>query len=184
MLSNAVWTRERRFRHTNGNLAPSPTCTFYDTNEDEAQERLFWRCPKWEDARREFPLARRVYASTRHLVTKSCGLVLRSESSLHSATGIAQMQSMMATVLKAWHEAGVLAALPNAPQAQAEVPTGDAFRHHDLEVHVATGGEESYRCRRCGAFRPTTTRHLAQEHCDGRPRTHRRHPSGPTWRRT
>ena len=86
---------------------------------------------------------------------------------------------MMATILHARYEAGKLDALPDEPGEQLQELGEEPIRPHELEIHVTTGGEEVYRCRRCGTFRTATTQSLAQEHCDGQTRMHRRFPTGP-----
>ena len=75
VLSNAVWFRERNFRHTGGRGASSPKCTFCDSDEDETHEHIYWKCKKWDDIREKFPLAKKVYEETQYAVTKTCGLV-------------------------------------------------------------------------------------------------------------
>ena len=175
VLSNAFWTREWRHRHTDGKLAPSPTCTFCNSGADETQERLFWHCSHWAYIRQEFPLARRVRASTQHAVTKCCGLVLRSEENLHSKSNVIQMQTMMATVLQAYFAAGKMAAQQGGPENQTLLHRPEV-RQRDLEIRVSAGGAEVYHCMRCGAFKSELTPSFTQEHCDGRPKTHRRFP--------
>ena len=170
VLSNAVWTRERIHRHTQGSLATSPLCTYCDTNANETPEHIYWECPHWQHIRQQYPQARQIYETTQHTVTKGCGLILRSEDNLHSASSIVQMQSMMATILHARYEANKLDALPDEPSEQLQILGGEPIRPHELEIHVTTGGEEVYRCRRCGTFRTATTQLLAQEHCDGQTR--------------
>ena len=178
VLSNAVWTRERKFRHTEGKKESSPICKFCDSNEDETPERIYWKCKKWAAIREKFPLARKVYEETRHSVTKACGLVLRSEDDLHSQAKVVQMQWMMAAILKTRHAAGKQDALENEPGPQAP-DLAEAIRPHELEALQTRGDRRIFVCRRCGAFRSHITQILAQEHCDGRRREHRRFPRGP-----
>ena len=180
ILSNAVWTRERKFRHTRGRKESSPKCKFCDLGEDETQEHIFWKCKRWEDIRKKFPLARKVYEKTRHTVTKACGLILRSEDHLHSKAKTIQKQLMMTSVLQARFTAGKEEALQNdtGPQEPEEVAT---IRPHDLEAAQTQNGRLIFRCRRCSAFRSGTTQQLAQEHCDGRRRQHRRYPGGSAY---
>ena len=100
---------------------------------------------------------------------------------MDSQAKVVQMQLMMATILKSRHAAGKQDALENdhdpGPQAPGLV---DAIRPHDLEAVQTRDGRRIFLCRRCGAFRRHTTQILAQEHCDGRRRQHRRFPLGPT----
>ena len=177
VLSNAVWTRERQFRHAAGRES-SPKCKHCDANEDETPEHIYWRCKKWEDIRDKFPLAKKVYAGTRHTVTKACGLVLRSEDHLHSEAKVVQMQWMMASVLEARFDAGKQDALQNDPGPQSSGQT-TAPQPHDLVPTRTQNGRQMFRCRRCDAFRIGTTHRLAQESCDGRRRRHSRFPRGP-----
>ena len=179
VLSNAVWTRERKFRHTHGGKEASPICKFCDSNEDETPEHIYWKCSRWAEIREKFPLARKVYEETQHAVTKACGLVLRSEDDLHSQAKVIQMQWMMATILKSRHAAGKQDALDNDPGPNAPGLV-EAIRPHDLEALQTRDGRRIFLCRRCGAFRRNTTQILAQEHCDGRRKQHRRFPRGPT----
>ena len=178
VLSNAVWTRERRFRHTNGVLESSPKCKFCGVSEDETPEHIYWKCKKWEDVREQFPLARKVYEDTRHTVTKVCGLVLRSEDNMHSDEKVAQMQSMMATILQARFAAGKQDALQNDPGSQGPGVVA-AIRPHDLAPGPFLHGRQTFECLRCGAFRSGSTQRMAQEHCDGPRRQHRQGPRGP-----
>ena len=177
VLSNAVWTRERKFRHTKGGNESSPKCKFCDSNEDETPEHIYWKCKKWEEIREKFPLARKVYQETRYMVTKACGLVLRSEDHLHSQARVAQMQWMMASVLKARHAAGKQEASENDPAPQGSGLT-ETIRPHDLMALQTRDGRQAFQCRRCATFRSHTTQILAQEHCDGRRKQHRRFPLG------
>ena len=178
ILSNAVWTRDRKFRHTRGRKETSPKCKFCDLQEDETQERIFRKCKKWENIRINFPLAKKVYENTRHTITKACGLLLRSEDHLHSEAKIIQMQWMMASILQARFEAGKQDALEN-DHGRQEPEQVARIRPHDLEATQSQNGGPIIRCRRCLAFRRGTTQQLAQEHCDGRRRQHRRFPRGP-----
>ena len=177
VLSNAVWTRERRYCHTNGVKESSPKCKICDANEDETPEHIYWKCKKWEDVREQFPLARKVYEDTQHTVTKACGLVLRSEDNMHSDAKVVQMQSMMASVLQARFAAGKQDAPQNDPGTQGPDAVA-AIRPHDLAPGPILQGRHTFECLRCGAFRSGTTQSLAQEHCDGRRRQHRRYPRG------
>ena len=201
VLSNAVWTRERVFRHTNGRLASSPKCTFCDTDEDETLEHLYWNCPRWGDIRQNFPLARIIFEKTQHSITKRCGLVLRSED--HSDSQVINMQNMMATILQARYAAGKIEAssydlgiqstdpeeqipepgdasrIPHDPEERVAVSVegapgqnNNARIPHDLEIVSATNGEEAFRCTKCGTFRRGSTWQLTQEYCDGRRRIH------------
>ena len=177
VLSNAVWTRERKFRHTAGTKEASPTCKFCDSNEDETPEHIYWKCAKWEDIRANFPLAKKVYEETRQTVTKVCGLVLRSEDHLHSQAKVIQMQWMMAAVLQARHAAGKreTAQIESDPHGSGLAST---IRPHDLVLRRTRGAEQRFRCTRCGTFGRGSMRIIAQEHCDGRRRQHRRFPRG------
>ena len=175
MLSNAVWFRERKFRHARGRGESSPKCKHCDSNEDETHEHIYWKCKKWDDIRQNFPLARKVYEETRHTVTKVCGLVLRSEDNLHSQAKVIQMQMMMASVLQARHAAGKQDALQNDP-APRDSELVATIRHHDLVLGRTRGGNQTFRCKRCGTFGIGSTSQVAQEHCDGRRREHRRFP--------
>ena len=175
VLSNAVWFRERKFRHTRGRGESSPKCKFCASNEDKTHEHIYWKCSKWEDIRANFPLARKVYEETRHTVTKVCGLVLRSEDNLHSQAKVIQMQMMMASVLQARHAAGKQDAPQNDP-APRDSELVATIRPHDLVLGRTRGGNQTFRCNRCGAFGSGSTSHVAQEHCDGRRREHRRFP--------
>ena len=179
VLSNAVWTRERKFRQTEGEKESSPICKFCDSNEDETPERIYRKCKKWAEIREKFPLARKVYEETRHSVTKACDLVLRSEDDMHSQAKVVQMQWMMAEILKNRHAAGKQDALDNNPRPHAPGLV-EAIRPHDLEAVQTRDGRRIFLCRRCGAFRRRTTQILAQEHCDGRRRQHRRFPRRPS----
>ena len=56
VLSNAVWTRERKFRHTEGGKESSPICKFCDSNEDETPEQINWKRKRWAEIREKFVL--------------------------------------------------------------------------------------------------------------------------------
>ena len=128
---------------------------------------------KRDDIREKFPLAKTVYEETQYAVTKTCGLVLRSEDHLHSQAKVVQMQLMMASVLQARHEAGKRddpqnESRPEEPELVATI------RPHDLVLERTQTGEQAFRCIRCDTFGTGSTRIVAQEHCDGRRREHRR----------
>ena len=122
--------------------------------------------------------------ATQHATTRLCGIVLRSEAHLHGDREIMQMQTMMATILQARYATSSMMAQPPAPPDDADDGAYDAhdtddlngsdFRPHDLEHHVHANGSEEYCCRRCWAFRAGTSQTLAQQHCNGRRRVHRR----------
>ena len=44
VILNAVWFRERKFRHTRGRGESSPRSKFCDSNEDEKYEHIYWKC--------------------------------------------------------------------------------------------------------------------------------------------
>ena len=156
----------------------SPICKFWDSNEDETPEHIYWKCKKWAEIREKFPLARKVFEETQHTVTKACGLVLRSEDDSHSQAKVVQMQWMMATILKSRHAAGKQDAIDNDPRTHAPGLV-EAIRPHDLETLQTRDGRRIFLCRRCGAFRSHTTQTLASEHWYGRRRQHVRFPWRP-----
>ena len=132
---------------------------------------------EWEEVRENLPLARKAHQENRHTVTKACGLVLSSEDHLHPQAGVVQMQWVIASVLKARHAAGKQEASENDPGPQGSGLI-ETIRPHDLMALQTRDGRQAFQCRRCGTFRSHTTQILAQEHCDGRRRQHRRFPWG------
>ena len=83
------------------------------------------------------------------------------------------MQLMMASVLQARHEAGKQDA-PQIDHRPEEPELVATIRPHDLVLARTQSREQAFRCTRCDTFGTGSTRVVAQEHCDGRRREHRR----------
>ena len=180
VLSGAVWTLERKFRHTNGALAESPICTFCQTGEEETIEHLYWRCPRWSDIRRLYPRGKHIGLTTLAVPTRMCGLILKQESARHSKEAVEEMQTMMASILKQRFEEGKITETPPPDTNPVENTTQRDvnFRPHDFDIYRLVGGQITYRCLRCYKHRSHTTAALASEHCNGAPPTRGRNVRG------
>ena len=163
VITGAVWTNERRHRHTGGHPALSPVCTFCSSGQQETVGHLYWICPRWASVRRQYPQGKRIGLATNATPTRRCGIILRSESDLYSFKAVGEMQTMMAAILQERFAEG---RIQNAgiPAARAQ---DDNFLPHQIDIYRFTDGKITYRCLVCNKHRVGTTSVLTSEHCAG-----------------